>query len=51
MHIKLCITKYEYSETALDKQGDFVDREVELETLEDEWMQPGFRLVVVYGRR
>lgn len=35
----------------MDKQGDFVDRKVELATLEDEWMQPGFRLVAVYGRR
>ena len=51
MHIKLCITKYEKGEGVLEEQGGFIDREVELEILDDEWMKPGFRLVVVYGRR
>ncbi len=29
----------------------FIDREVEIKILENEWKQPGFRLVIVYGRR
>ena len=35
----------------MEDQDYFVDRELELAKLEDEWMRPGFRLVVVYGRR
>jgi AAA+ ATPase superfamily predicted ATPase len=50
MHIKLCIIKYEIWDTSLTTNG-FVDREVELNILEDEWRQPGFRLIIVYGRR
>ncbi len=32
-------------------QTPFIDREVELSVLEREWNRPGFRLVIIYGRR
>ncbi|MEB3756141.1 MAG: ATP-binding protein [Desulfurococcales archaeon] len=32
-------------------KGEFIDRETELSILNKEWKEPGFRLVIVYGRR